>query len=140
MTEPPDDKQHVTKALGSPSKIGRLSQDCDVTFQQVQNWIKCVAVFMLAFLAFDVSAPERCQAEIAPPAGNSQTLIQSQQNPADSDSDCCSFEEDCFNCAHFAPGHSFTLGSIAVVEFAQADLNVACLDRPPVLPYHPPRA
>ena len=75
-----------------------------------------------------------------PPVPNGHSLAFSQQNSTDSDSDCCSFEEDCFNCAHFAPGHSFTLTKIAVVDFAEADLLVASLDRPPVVPYHPPRA
>lgn len=104
------------------------------------NWIKFVALFMLGFLVLDVCMPERCQAEIVPPAANGKAMVQSEQNSTDSDSDCCSFEEDCFNCGHFAPGHSFVLVPIAVIDLAIPDLLVSSLDRPPVLPYHPPRA
>ncbi len=106
----------------------------------MQNWIKCVAVLMLAFMLFDVCMPERCRAELVPPNTAGKTLCQSPQNGNDSDSDGCAFEQDCFNCAFFAPGGSFVLESIAVVDVAVPDLLVSLLDRPPVSPYHPPRA
>jgi hypothetical protein len=95
---------------------------------------------MLAFMVCDLCTPEECQLEIVSSTTNSSTLVQAQQGPSDSDSNSCQFEEDCFNCAHYVAGSFFFLKPIALVDFTVPDLLVASLDRPPVLPYHPPRA
>jgi hypothetical protein len=99
------------------------------------RWIKFVALFMLTFALFDVCSPEQCEAQLLGPVQHS-VQVQTQQN---SDGDSCQFEEDCFNCAHYAPGVTLVLQPIAVIAFKQPDLLLASIERPPLTPYHPPR-
>lgn len=100
------------------------------------RWIKFVAFFMFAFLLFDVCAPEACESQTFAPA-SIQTQVSGHQSSGAGEG--CQFEEDCFNCAHFAPGATFTLEPIAVVAFADTTLLVSSLDGTPLIPYHPPR-
>ena len=104
---------------------------------RMPRWTKFVALFMLTFAMFDVCSPEKCDAQLLGP-NQSSVQILAPQNTSDSES--CQFEEDCFNCAHYAPGTSFVLESTAIIAFTQTDLFIPSLDRPPLLPYHPPRA
>jgi hypothetical protein len=104
----------------------------------MRSWIKFVAVFILAFMMFDVCSPERCEAQPLAPTPSS-IQIHAQQN-AGSSGDSCQFEEDCFNCAHYAPGSSVLLESSEIIAFTHPDLFVPPLDGSPLLPYHPPRA
>lgn len=104
----------------------------------MSHWIKFVAFFMLTFMLLDVCLPEKCEAQLLEPTPSS-VQIQAPRN-VDPASDACQFEEDCFNCAHFVPGTSIVLESGAIVAFTDTDLLIPSLDRPPLLPYHPPRA
>ncbi len=103
----------------------------------MSRWIKFVALFMLAFLVFDVCAPESCaaQALLSVPA-----QVQVNAHQSDGSSQGCQFEEDCFNCTHFSPGHTFVLDPIPVVAFTNANKYESSLDGIPLAPYHPPRA
>jgi hypothetical protein len=87
-------------------------------------------------MLFDVCVPEACE----PPSQGSysiSTQVRAQQNAGPGDG--CQFEEDCFNCAHYVPGTSTNLRSIAVIAFTITDLSIPLLDGMPLLPYHPPR-
>jgi hypothetical protein len=99
------------------------------------RWIKFVALFILTFAVFDVCAPERCEAQVP-----TQTSVQfhPDQNPGGGDS--CQFEEDCFNCAHFAPGTGFVLQPFGVIAFTLPDQFFSSIEQPLLAPYHPPRA
>lgn len=100
------------------------------------RWVQFAALFMLTFVVFDVCSPESCEAQLSAPIERSMQF-QAQQNAG---GDSCQFEEDCFNCAHYAPGIAFVVEPIAVVAFQQPDLFVPSLEQPLLLPYHPPRA
>ena len=99
--------------------------------------MKFVALFMFAFLVFDVCAPEPCENQASL---SEATSVRASSHQSSGNSEGCQFEEDCFNCAHFAPGHAFVLEPIAVVAFTDSDWHLASLDGTPLLPYHPPRA
>ena len=101
------------------------------------RWIKFVALFLVAFALIDVCDPETCEAQKISPIQTSSS-IQVQHN-ADGDGSC-QFEEDCFACAHFAPGAAIDLQSLGVVTLASVEVVVPSLDGTPLLPYHPPRA
>jgi len=101
------------------------------------RWIKFVALFMLAFAVFDVCTPEPCEAQILTPV-QSQDRLQAQQSSGGGDT--CQFEEDCFNCAHYAPGTTFVFHPIGMISFRAPDPFVPTLDGTPLIPYHPPRA
>ena len=101
----------------------------------VTIWFKFVSLFMLSFVLFDVWTPEACEAQ-ALNSPLSQTQIHARQNTGN---DECQFEEDCFNCAHYAPGASIDLQPIAVIAFTDTALSMPSLDGTPLLPYHPPR-
>lgn len=96
--------------------------------------IKFVALFMLTFIVFDVCSAEPCEAKLLVCSQSSQFQTQGAAG-----SDSCQFEEDCFNCAHYAPGAQFVLAPIAVLDYAQPELIRTSIERPLVLPYHPPR-
>ena len=103
----------------------------------MSGWIKVAALFMLAFLLFDVCSPERCDA-VELMAARSTAQVQAQHQ--DGGGDGCQFEEDCFQCAHYAPGVTFQLQPIATVAFTEPSLFLPSLDGTPRIPFHPPRA
>ena len=92
---------------------------------------------MLVFVLLDVCVPEQCGAQMV---NASQDTVQIQAQGSRNNGDTCQFEEDCFNCAHYAPGMSLLLGLVDVVAFSDPDVFVSVLDGAPGLPYHPPRA
>ena len=92
---------------------------------------------MFTFAVFDVCTPEPCEAQILPPA-QSQTQLRAQHSG--NGTTTCEFEEDCFSCAHYAPGTSFALGPVDVIQLKGSEVLVLSLDGAPFLPYHPPRA
>ncbi len=96
-----------------------------------------VALFMLAFMLFDVCTPEPCEAEIIP-TQQSRNVVQAQDLAHGSDG--CQFEQDCFNCASFAAGGTFDFHPVASATFTVSELFVPPLDGTPLIPYHPPRA
>lgn len=100
-------------------------------------WIKVVALFLLVFALYDVCTPEPCEIRIL---SATQSGARFQQQHSSGDAESCQFEEDCFNCAHYAPGSSVALESVAVVAFTEPALSDPSLDGAPLLPYHPPRA
>jgi hypothetical protein len=100
------------------------------------RWVKFVALFMLTFALIDVCSAEPCEIEVPDPAQHS-VQFQTQQP---SGGDCCQFEEDCFNCAHFAPGVRFVLQPVGVIAFTQPDRFLSSIEQPLLAPYHPPRA
>lgn len=106
------------------------------SWKTVPQWIKFVALFMLTFAVFDVCTPERCDAQILT-ATQSQTQFQTQHN--ESGPATCQFEEDCFSCAHYAPGTSLAFDPVTVVPLKDSHPAVLSLDGMPLLPYHPPR-
>lgn len=99
------------------------------------RWLKFVALFMPTFAVFEVCSPEICEAQLL---AFTQNSIQFSQQSAGGDSSCA-FEEDCFNCAHFAHGVGFVLQPIAVLAFAHQDVSVRSVEQPPLMSYHPPR-
>jgi hypothetical protein len=99
------------------------------------RWIKLVALFMLTFALFDVCSAESCEVQLLP----TQDSVRFQTLRS-SGGDCCQFEEDCFNCAHFAPGIRFVLQPIGVVAFTHPDLFLSSIEQSLLAPYHPPRA
>jgi hypothetical protein len=100
------------------------------------RWTKFVALFMLMFALFDVCSTEPCAIQLLHPTQNFAKIHTHQT----SGGDCCQFEEDCFNCAHFAPGSGFVLQPVAVTAFAHPDLLLSSIEQPLMAPYHPPRA
>ena len=100
-------------------------------------WFKFVALFLVAFMLFDVCAPEPCEAQLSAPA-QSTSVCQGSHDGSGSGS--CQFEEDCFNCAHYAPGTMFLLQPSSVSLFVEPNSFVPSVNRSPLVPYHPPRA
>ena len=104
--------------------------------RMLPRWFRFVALFMMSFVLFDVCTPEPCVAQI-PPATQSGATIQLQY---DSSGDTCQFEEDCFGCAHFAPGAVFVLHPAASIITPLSISYLSMLAGIPVIPYHPPRS
>jgi hypothetical protein len=103
------------------------------------RWIRLVALFMLAFALLDVCTPEPCEAKIVSTSSSSAARLLACQGSA-SGNDCCPFEEDCFNCAHYAPPTIVNLEPVAMVGFAEPSLGPTILSGAASIPYHPPRA
>ncbi len=98
--------------------------------------IKVVAMFLLLFALFDVCTPERCDAQEI----SGQTQTQFQVSGSSNSGNSCQFEEDCFNCAQYAPGAAFTLEPLASVSSFKATAFAPALAGILLVPYHPPRA
>jgi hypothetical protein len=99
------------------------------------RWFQFVALFMTMFVLLDVCTPEPCEAQTATTA-QSTAQFQLQHSGA---GDNCQFEEDCFACAHYAPGCMFFLQPSEAVMNALPATYISTLAGTPVLPYHPPR-
>jgi hypothetical protein len=100
-------------------------------------WVKFVALLMTLFVVLDVCTPEPCDAQTVAPV-RSQSQVQAQYDGSTTPS--CQFEEDCFSCAHYAPGVIFAFQPVAVVLFEESDPLVPLLDGMPHTPYRPPRS
>lgn len=104
--------------------------------RMLPHWFRFVALFMMTFVLFDVCTPEPCDAQaLATPCA-----IQIQVQHERSSGDTCQFEEDCFGCAHYAPGTTFAFHTAETVSVASSALYLSALSGTPVIPYHPPRA
>jgi len=53
--------------------------------------------------------------------------------------DCCAFEEDCFNCANYAPPASSPSSNLSIIALNDPDPLILIAAGSLVLPYHPPR-
>lgn len=104
---------------------------------QMSTWIRFVALLMFAFILLDVCTPESCDIRI-PESNQSSVLAQSQQESGSSG--CCQFEEDCFSCAHYAPGTQFVLHTVTASAFISPEFYSPTLAGDSFPPYHPPRA
>lgn len=101
------------------------------------HWFRFVALFMMTFVLFDVCIPEPCDAQT--PAAT-QSIVQIQAQHERNSGDTCQFEEDCFACAHYAPGTVFVLQPAATIIIQRSIPYLSALAGAPVVPYHPPRA
>lgn len=120
----------------SPIPPGGRSISHRVSLERMSAWVKVVALFLLAFALFDVCTPEPCDAQLVP--GPQSAQLKSELS--NTGSGACSFEEDCFVCAHYAPSLANLPQLFSIASMDDSAAPVLTLAGTLFPPYHPPRA